>query len=677
VQALIDAMTPRSAADDPEGRWLLEPCGVRTVHRVDANNIYVSHLPTFGLAVTGPDHVEPTGWTTIVPGKFAAFSPFTGLLFYERATGTGAFYATDGRGGITELRRQTDWRTTWSHIVAGEFGGGAVASDLLFYERSTGTAEIWASEGTGGIRLVAQHTNWRRTWAELVTGRFAARARSAPAILPFPDAPRRSDVLLYDRAAGEIELYAFDELGAKYLFGRHSDVRKTWSHVVAGDFATGSPYTDLAFYDRTAGSLEFWTTDGTGGLSLLRRHRNLGRAWTHVVAGRFGGPGGSDLLFYDRTSGRAALYAVEDGRLTPLRELAGLDRGWSHVVGGEFGRGVGADLLLYNRATGIGEFRVPDEGGEFVTYRRYLDWPRSSATQFEARYHAPGDPGANVVLATGMAAADADWRARNRPAWRVLDRAQTVSAWRAAAARPPDDPGLGVFRAAGLPAVADPAPLVEPLERLPAELIGAIGLAPLQSQAILSGNPAAARGLRELAGILRTHRIASVVPLVPGPGSVVLLLGAIGLPGAGTNLQDRRSTGFRWYALPIESFGGEVTSTGSRALFTASDAGVCALAVVGYARTGDTDPYEFRVELPKGALLDVHKYELLMNVLDHTYPAGVEVNTYSIRNDHVDLNGDGTADPLAPAVARTYRAFRRRRHRGEVGVTLPEPSTGG
>jgi hypothetical protein len=679
VQALLDAMTPRSAADDPAGRWLLEPCGLRTVHRVDANNIYVSHLPAFGLAITGPAQVKPTGWTQIVPGSFAAGSPFTGLLFYERATGTGAFHATDGRGGITPLTEHTNWRTTWTRIVPGEFGGQRGATDLLLYERPTGTAEIWTTDGAGGIALVRQHTDWRRTWTQIVTGRFAARPATSPIVLEPPGAPRRSDVLLYDRAAGEIELHAVDPLGATVLLGRHGDARRTWSHIVPGDFVTDSGFTDLAFYDRAAGLLELWTTDGAGGLSLLRRHAHFGRGWTHVVAGRFGGRRGSDLMFYDRASGRAGFYRVEDdGGVTPQREH-GLGRAWSQVVAGNFGGDASADLLLYSRSAGTAELHLGDGAWGLVPLRRHAGWRRSSATPFEARYHAPGDPGTNVVLATGLGAADAEWRGQphNGPAWTVLNRAQTVEAWRTAAPRPGNDPALGVLRAAGLPALADPRTLVEQLERLPEELVVAIRLAPAQAQTILAGDAAASRKLHDLVGVLRAHHVASVLPLLASQDNVVLLLGAIGLPEAGTNLQDRRSTGFRWYALPLDGGAAEVTSTGSRALFAPSEAGVYVLAVVGYARTGDTDPYEFRVELPEGALLDLRSYELLMNMLDHVHPAGVEVNTYSIRKEHVDLDGDGAADPLSPAVARTYRAFRRRRHRGEVGVTLPEPRPGG
>jgi hypothetical protein len=59
-----------------------------------------------------------------------------------------------------------------------------------------------------------------------------------------------------------------------------------------------------------------------------------------------------------------------------------------------------------------------------------------------------------------------------------------------------------------------------------------------------------------------------------------------------------------------------------------------------------------------------------MNVLERAFPIGVEINTFSVRRRHVDLDGDGIPDPLPPAAARTYRPFHRPRQRGEAGVTL-------
>jgi phage replication-related protein YjqB (UPF0714/DUF867 family) len=51
VRALLAQMQPRSSTDDPLGRWLLAPCGVATVHPLDATKTYVSHLALHGLVI--------------------------------------------------------------------------------------------------------------------------------------------------------------------------------------------------------------------------------------------------------------------------------------------------------------------------------------------------------------------------------------------------------------------------------------------------------------------------------------------------------------------------------------------------------------------------------------------------------------------------------------------------
>src|SRR5438309_559562 len=83
-------------------------------------------------------------------------------------------------------------------------------------------------------------------------------------------------------------------------------------------------------------------------------------------------------------------------------------------------------------------------------------------------------------------------------------------------------------------------------------------------------------------------------------------------PQAGINLADRRSTGFRWYAAAVTGHGGRIGSTGSRSVFFPEGQGLTAVVVVGYLRTGLVDPYEYRVELPAGARLNLEQYEFLM-----------------------------------------------------------------
>jgi hypothetical protein len=155
----------------------------------------------------------------------------------------------------------------------------------------------------------------------------------------------------------------------------------------------------------------------------------------------------------------------------------------------------------------------------------------------------------------------------------------------------------------------------------------------------------------------------------------VLVVGVLGLPEVGLNLSERRASGFRWYVVTLQ--GSDLVhlrSVGSRSFITPRADGLHAMVAVGYARRGLTDPYEYRVELPDGALLDVEQYEFLMNALDSAFPIGVEINTFSVRRDRVDLDGDGRADPLPPSIFRTYRRFVHRRHAGEAAVTVtPEP----
>lgn len=659
LEALLASMTPRSAADDPDGAWLLQPCGLRTVHRADTQTLYVSHLPIFGLEIIGPPQLQPTGWTTIVRGRFSE-NGFDDVLFYERASGQADLRRGSRRADLPLLAQLTGLRTTWSLILAADVTPGPF-DDLLFYERSTGSAELHSTDGNGNLTLVRSYTGLRTRWSSIVAAGFG----------PGPD---NSGLFFYDRSTGDGELHSIDETGKLTLLGRQTGLRKTWTHVVAGKFTDG-PLADLLFYERNSGTVEIYATDSSGRLQLVRRTSEWRPGFTHLAARSFGDSGYTDVLGYSRETGQIEQHETDGrGNLLEAGSFA-LRPGWTQVVPASLGTGpVGSTgVLLYDRGTGTAEVQALRGRSGFFLLRTFSGLPRSSEAQYEAHYRAPGDPATNVVLVTGLAAAATTWAAAplTGPAWTVLSQADAQSAWQAAVA--PSAGTLGVFRAAGLPAVSDPGQVADQLRRLPPELIETIRLAPAQTARILAGTTAAGTELRNLVGVVRANGIASALPLVTGAAEVVLVLGAIGLPQAGINLSDRRSSGFRWYLVPIQGTGGDLSAVGSRTLFTAADAGVYALVVVGYARTGNTDPYEYRVELPENARLTPLQYEFLMNVLEQTFPVGVEVNTYAIRHDHVDLDGDGTAEPLTPAVSKTYRAFRRPRHRGQVAVTLDEP----
>ena len=657
LEGLLASMAPVPARRDPDGRWLLEPCGLKTVHRVDGSTLYLSHLPVFGLTIAGPSELEPTGWTQILAGDFTG-SERNDLLFYERATGTAELYRTDGRGGLALLGSDATWRKTWTALVRGNFGPGRF-DDLLLYERSSGAAEVRSTDGAGGFAVARPLPDLGRAWSAIVAGRFHHG--------PF------SDLFLYSRSTGTAEIHALGAPAEPTLLKRHTGLPRTWTHVLAGNFLSG-PYTDLLCYDRGSGTVEVYATDGRGGLRLVRRAAGWRRGFTHLSPGRFGPSGSTGVLAYDRAAGAVVLHDGDgEGRLVRMRSYSGLRRTWTQVVAATSSERPFSDVLLYERGTGAAELHSTNGRGGMSLVRAYRSFRRSSPQQYEARYHAPGDPGSHVVLVQGLERAAAAWAAPPfaGPAWTVLADADAAARWDAAGPRPAQDPALGVFRAAGLPALVDAAATVRRLREVAPELVETVRLDAGQAAAIVAGSAAAAAQLRDLVGVVRAQGIASALPLVAGQDEVLLVLGATALPEAGINLSDRRSAGFRWYLVPLQGSGGELSAVGARTLFTPADAGVYALVAVGYARGGKTDPYEYRVELPRGARLDPLQYEFLMNVLEHTFPVGVEVNTYAIRHDHVDLDGDGDAEPLRPQASRTYRAFRRR-HRGEIAVLLDE-----
>jgi len=292
----------------------------------------------------------------------------------------------------------------------------------------------------------------------------------------------------------------------------------------------------------------------------------------------------------------------------------------------------------------------------------------------QALYQAPGDPGSHLALVQGMAAALKQWKDSGGQDWIPLADGAARAQWDTAVDRAAADHALEVFASAGLPAVQKPQPIVAQLKNIPSELIVTVRLPAALEQQVLNGDAVqAANSLTKLVTALRSSGLNSVLPIVSGPlagpNQVLLVIGVIGLPSAGLNLSESRSTGFRWYVVPLIGNGGAIGTVGSKTVYAPSGNGVSAIVTIGYSRQPDkTDPYEYRIEMKPGATLNLLQYEFLMNLLDQTCPAGVEVNTYSIRQQHVDLDGDKVPNPLPPGLFRTYRQFQRRRQRGQVGV---------
>jgi hypothetical protein len=663
LMGLLQGMDPQPAVVDPQGHWLLGACGLRTVHPVPKpaaapwDVTYVSHFPVFGMTISEvPDAggtIPVGGWTQLVSVQVGAELQPGSLLAYERDAGALELLEWTLNGDLASVGRVTGQRKTWSHVAPGVFSLGN--GGMLLYDRSQGQAQLYKLGGQAVVTSLGTIiSGLRKTWTHVVAFDYG---RTSPSL-----------TLFYEREKGEAEVHTTDGAGKLTLLKSHTGLKTTWTHIAA--LATPAGYSELLFYDAQAGVAEVRTPTAQGDLVLDRSFSGLRKGATQLATGYFGGDQkGDGFVLYDPSAGEAE---ARDNQGALLGVQPNLRKTWSQITGGQFIGGEVSELTAYERATGRAELWSTDQAGSQSMEGETSGWPRSAAQGVEARYHAPGDPGSNVVLAAGLASALAAWQAAGGTAWTALSDTQANAQWSQAATQAQNAPALRAFRKADLPALTDPQAVVTKLGTLPKELVDTVQLSSAQSQAIVGGADvdAAAADLRTIAALLKAERLTSLLPLVTSAGEVLLVVGAMPLPVAGINLFEAISSSFRWYVVPLEGDTGEVRAVGASTQVVPNGEGLFALVALGYARRGLTDPYEFEVGLPPGALLTLEQYEFLMNFLDHAYPAGVRVNTWAIRQNHVDLKGDGSVSTLDPTISRTYRAFRRNRHRGERSVTL-------
>lgn len=272
----------------------------------------------------------------------------------------GNFYTTDGRGGISLLRENTDWRQDWSHIIPGNFGGSGDFTDLLFYDQRTGQASFYTTDGQGRLSLLRQHTDWRSTWSHIIPGNFSGSGFT--------------DLLLYDPKAGHGNFYTTDGQGGISLLRQHTGWWSTWRMIIPGNFG-GNNFTDLLLFDPTSHQGFFFTTDGQGGLSLLRRHSYWWINWSHIIPGNFGGSGFTDLLFYEQRTRQGFFYTTDgQGNVSMLSRHTGWRSTWSQIIPGNFGGNNFTDLLLYDPTVGHGSFYATDGHGGVSSLREHTDW---------------------------------------------------------------------------------------------------------------------------------------------------------------------------------------------------------------------------------------------------------------------------------------------------------------
>jgi hypothetical protein len=270
------------------------------------------------------------------------------------------------------LKAHTDWRRTWTHIVSGKFSHSAF-SDLLFYEQSQGYAEFYQTDGVGGITPLQTHSDWRDSWTLIVPGAFGQSGFTG--------------LLLYDQQAGFAAVYDTNGHGNLIKLHEYGIWRTSWTHIVVVRIPRNTPDCNgwaVVLYDQSAGHLEIHASNGSGLPTPLNSYDGLRTTWTQVIGGDFSS--GAQLLFYEGSTGRGELYQIDDqGNANFSSGQDGLPEA-TDIIPGNYGW-YGTSLLFYYRPSGRGTFvdfngpQVGDGPTGFVLEgaETYDDW-RSSWT---------------------------------------------------------------------------------------------------------------------------------------------------------------------------------------------------------------------------------------------------------------------------------------------------------
>lgn len=264
----------------------------------------------------GINHTFSNLWTHIV---YVPLQKAGLLLFYDATSGVGQFDQIDGRGDMFLKKRFTNWRTTWTKIIAGRFG----RANLLFYDATNGLGEFYSVDTRGNFKGPIQaFTGWRSSWHSILTGNFS----SGP----------NDGLLFYDQGAGVGEFHKVNNNAVPQLINLHTNWRKSWQHIVAGQFLQNASFDGLLFYEEGSGHTEFHSTDGHGGISQI--DINPGNPWRlpwqAIHAGEFtpniGLIGTSRLCGYDARDGVIRNLFLE---LSTIKTFIDLNGRWTDGSG--------------------------------------------------------------------------------------------------------------------------------------------------------------------------------------------------------------------------------------------------------------------------------------------------------------------------------------------------------
>ncbi len=156
-----------------------------------------------------------------------------------------------------------------------------------------------------------------------------------------------------------------------------------WNGYLGGGFGS-----DVLLYEKASGRFQFIELSGNGTSLSVMKDLTGSRNWSHVVPGDFNGDGAVDLLFYRTSDGLMRFYTVTaSGRFTPISEALYGTRGWTHLVPGDFDDDGRDDVLWYRAGDGLMRFYSISDTGRFFPMTEAMygnrNWSRIPSGDFD------------------------------------------------------------------------------------------------------------------------------------------------------------------------------------------------------------------------------------------------------------------------------------------------------
>jgi hypothetical protein len=265
----------------------------------------------------------------------------TTALLYDQNAGQADLVGFN-KDGIEDLDiPNSDFRTTWDQIVAGDFLGNGRDVALL-YDQKAGEADVVEYDSHGGSILDGQNPHFRTTWNIIVPVDYLGDGQDR--------------ALFYDHNAGEADVLTFNKQGKEVNDAENPTFGRTFDVIVAGNFLESGQAQQVLAYDRTAGVGDVYTIDSGGKLTLKASNTHWRTTWDMIIVGDFLGNGKDQVLLYDSGAGDADIVAFDTlGRESLDAQNPKFGKPWDILVAGSFmNSGRPQQVLAYNRAAGEG-----------------------------------------------------------------------------------------------------------------------------------------------------------------------------------------------------------------------------------------------------------------------------------------------------------------------------------